>query len=251
MNKDASVISITGTNGKSTTCKIIEKILKTAKRKVITVGNIGKPILSIKKVKNFFFIIEASSYQLEYSKSFRSNHAAILNISPDHLERHKNIQNYTKIKSKIFFAQNKSDYAYINSSNKYLKLIKNNLKKNKVKSKIILINKSICKFILKKLKNSYFKSKGNIENLAFAYCIAKNLKISETEIIKAINNFRGLEHRQETIFVNKKITCINDSKATSFDACLQSLSNYNSIYWIVGGLPKYKDNFIFKNLKKK
>ena len=251
LNKNTPVISITGTNGKSTTCKIIEKILKRAKYKVITVGNIGKPILSIKKVSNFFLIIEASSYQLEYSKLFRSNHAAILNISPDHLERHKNIKNYINIKSKIFYAQNNSDYAYINLSNKYLKLIKNNLKKHKVKSKIILINKATCNFILKKIKNNYFKSKGNIENLAFAYNIAKNLKIDKTTIIKAINNFRGLKHRQETIFVNKKIICVNDSKATSFEACLQSLSNYNRIYWIVGGLPKYKDSFNLKNLKKK
>ena len=124
LNKGALIISITGTNGKSTTCKIIEKILKTAKYKVKTVGNIGKPILSLNNSKKkYVFILEVSSYQLQYSRLFRSKHAAILNISPDHLERHINLKNYIKVKTKLFFAQNKLDYSYINLSNKYSKFI--------------------------------------------------------------------------------------------------------------------------------
>ena len=81
--------------------------------------------------------------------------------------------------------------------------------------------------------------------------IVKNLKIKDKVIIKALNKFKGLPHRQETIFSNKKILCVNDSKATSFDACVQSLSNYDKIYWIVGGLPKYQDHFYLKDVKKK
>ena len=252
LNKEALIISITGTNGKSTTCKIIEKILKTAKYNVKTVGNIGNPILfSSSSNKKCIFILEASSYQLQYSRLFRSKHAAILNISPDHLERHKNIKNYTRIKSRIFFAQNSSDYSYINLTNKYSKLIKNIFKAKKLKSKLISINKSNCNFLLKKINNKHFKSKGNIENLAFAYEIAKNLKINDKIIIKAFNKFKGLPHRQEIIFSNKKLACVNDSKATSFDASLQSLLNYNKIYWIVGGLPKYRDRFYLKSVKQK
>ena len=105
--------------------------------------------------------------------------------------------------------------------------------------------------MLKKINNKYFKSIGYIENLAFAYKIAKNLKIKDKVIIEALNKFRGLPHRQEIIFSNKKLLCINDSKATSFDACLQSLSNYNKIYWIVGGLPKLHDHFNLKNVSKR
>ena len=252
LNKDALIISITGTNGKSTTCKIIEKILKTAKYNVKTVGNIGNPILSFSKTKKkYFFVLEVSSYQLQYSKLFRSNHAAVLNISPDHLERHKNMKNYVNIKSKIFSAQLNSDYSYINSENKYTKLIKNIFKIKKIKSKLIMVNKLKCNFLLKKINNKYFKSKGNIENLAFAYKIVKNLKINDKVIIKALNNFKGLPHRQEIIFSNKYLTCVNDSKATSFDACLQSLSNYNKIYWIVGGLPKLRDYFDLTSVSKK
>ena len=252
LNKDALFISITGTNGKSTTCKIIEKILKTAKYNVQTVGNIGKPILSFSKTKKkYFFILEVSSYQLQYSKLFRSNHAAILNISPDHLERHKNMKNYVNIKSKIFSAQKNSDYSYINSTNKHTKLIKNILKIKKIKSKLIMVNKSKCNFLLKKINNKHFKSKGNIENLAFAYKIVKNLKINDKIIIKALNNFKGLPHRQEIIFSNKYLTCVNDSKATSFDASQQSLLSYNKIYWIVGGLPKLQDYFNLLSVSKK
>jgi len=252
LNKNSIIISITGTNGKSTTCKIIEKILKTARYDVITAGNIGDPILSLDKIKKkYIFILEVSSYQLQYSKIFHSKYAAILNISPDHLERHKNIKNYVKIKSKIFLAQNGSDYSYINSRNKFSKLIKNIFKSLKLKSKLILVNKSSCNLLLKKINNKYFESEGNIENLTFAYTIVKNFKVSDKIIIKALNEFKGLPHRQEVIFSNKKLLCINDSKATSFDACLQSLLNFNKIYWIVGGIPKYQDNFYLKKVRKK
>ena len=206
LNKDCLMISITGTNGKSTTCKIIEKILKTAKYNVKTVGNIGNPILSLNKTKKkYVFILEVSSYQLQYSKLFRSKHAAILNVSPDHLERHKNIKNYIKVKSRIFFAQNSSDYSYINLANKYSKSIINILKTKKLKSKLISINKSSYDLLIKKINNQYFKSKGNIENMAFAYRIAKNLKIKDKIIIQGLNEFKGLPHRQEIVFSNKKL----------------------------------------------
>ena len=251
-NKEATIVSITGTNGKSTTCKIIEKILKTAGYNVKTVGNIGNPVLSTKiKNKKCIVIIEASSYQLQYSKLFRSKHAAILNISPDHLDRHKNIRNYTNVKSKIFFAQKNTDYSYVNLKNKYSTLIKRIFKSKKLKSKLIFIDKSICNSLLKKINNPYFKSNGNIENLSFAYKISKNFKIKDTTILRALVEFKGLPHRQELIFSNKRITCVNDSKATSFDACLQSLLNYDNIYWIAGGLPKKHDHFNLAKVSKK
>ena len=252
LNRNALIISITGTNGKSTTCKIIEKILRTVGLKVKVVGNIGNPILFSKNAKNKnIFILEASSYQLEYSKPIRSKHAAILNVTPDHLERHKNMENYLKIKLKIFLAQNNSDYSYINIKNKYKNLIKNKFKRKRLKSKLILINKSLPNFLIKKINNKYLKSTANLENLHFAYKIAKKLRISDKIIIKALNKFKGLPHRQETVFLNKKILCINDSKATSYDASLQSLLNYNRIYWILGGYPKYKDHFQLNKIRKK
>ena len=229
----------------------MEKILKEAKYNVKTVGNIGNPILTFDKLKKkYIYIIEVSSYQLQYSKMFQSRHAAILNISPDHLERHKNITNYIKVKSKIFLAQKSSDYSYVNLDNKHSKLIKRIIRRKKLKSKLILVDTKNCDALLKEINNKYLESKGNTENLAFVYSIAKNLKIKKKVIFKALKKFKGLAHRQEIIFSNKNLLCINDSKATSFDACLQSLSNYNKIYWIVGGLAKYRDQFSIKKLKK-
>ena len=251
LNKSAKIIAITGTNGKSTTCKIIEKILNTAGHKAKTVGNIGSPILSFNNIKKkYFYILELSSYQLQYSKVVRFKHAAILNISPDHLDRHKNIKKYVEVKSKIFLSQEKSDYTYINSTNKHSSTIKRIFKRKKIKSNLIEINTSMLKSIYTKIKSHNFKSQGNIENLAFAYSIVKKLKINDKIIIKAINNFKGLPHRQKIIFLNNKITCVNDSKATSFDACLQSLSVFSKIYWIVGGIPKKNDTFNINKISK-
>ena len=251
LNRNSSIISITGTNGKSTTCKLIEKIMKTAGYKAIVVGNIGKPILNLPNKKKTFIILEVSSYQLQYSKIFRSNYAAILNIFPDHLERHKNMSNYTKIKARLFYGQKRNDYSYINSNNNYSKNIRKIYKLKKLKSKLILVDECCCKSLLNKVKNNYFKSKGNIENLAFAYKITKNFNISDQKILKAINSFKGLPHRQEIIFSNNRFNCVNDSKATSFNSSLQSLMSFKKIYWILGGLPKDHDKFDLKNLSNK
>ena len=119
-------ISITGTNGKSTTCQLLYEILKNQGYDVKLAGNIGYPILSIKNIKpKSIFVIEASSYQLEYSKIFNSKYSAILNIKPDHLERHKSLKNYVYAKFNIIKNQKKNTFAFINKNdditNKYLK----------------------------------------------------------------------------------------------------------------------------------
>ena len=114
-------ITITGTNGKSTVCQMLYKIFKSTKADVRIVGNIGNPPLLEKKIKKqTVFIIEASSYQIFYSKYFKSNHAAILNLSPDHLERHGNINEYAKAKLKLFLNQEKNMYSYMEKNNNIL-----------------------------------------------------------------------------------------------------------------------------------
>ena len=115
-------ITITGTNGKSTTCKLLHDILSKQKYDVRLVGNIGNPILSEKKIKpKTIFVVEASSYQLEYSKIFKSKYAAILNISPDHIERHKTFRNYINAKLKLFKNQLKNSLAFIKQDDFFLK----------------------------------------------------------------------------------------------------------------------------------
>ena len=127
-------ITITGTNGKSTTAKILHDVLIDQKRDSRLVGNIGNPVLSEKKItEKTLFVIEASSYQLEYSKIFASKYAIILNISGDHLERHKTIYNYVNAKFKLLRFQNRGSFAYVKKNDK---LIINKIKNNNYKSKI-------------------------------------------------------------------------------------------------------------------
>ena len=239
------IISITGTNGKSTTCKLLYEIFRASGYKVQLGGNIGRPLLDLKKLKKeSIFILELSSYQLDYTKYFRSNHAAILNISFDHLERHKNIQNYINAKAKIFKFQKETDIAYLSKKNKYFSKIKKNFKS---KIKIIKL-KNIYK-LKKKITNDYLLTLTNLENLAFVLNITKKFKLNKKIIFRVINKFKGLPHRQEKIYSGKKIICINDSKATSFDASRQALNSYKNIFWILGGINKKKDKIQLEKLK--
>ena len=245
MNKNELIISITGTNGKSTTCKILEKILKTAKYNVKTLGNIGNPILSYKKDnKKYVFILEVSSYQLQYSKVFRSNHAAILNISPDHLERHGSINNYVKAKFKLIKNQNDKDFAFLNTRNKYLK---KEIKKNKIFSKIVDVNFKKFNNLRKKINNPYFLTLGNQENLSFIFALTLQLKLKIKKIVETINKFKGLEYRQEIVYKDDKVTVINDSKATSFASSINILRSLKTVLWLVGGESKLGDKFTLKN----
>ena len=240
------IISITGTNGKSTTCKLLYEIFRAGGYKVQLGGNIGRPLLDLKKLKKeSIFILELSSYQLDYTKYFRSNHAAILNISFDHLERHKNIQNYINAKAKIFKFQKETDIAYLSKKNKYFSKIKKNFKS---KVKIIKL-KNIYK-LKKKITNDYLLTLANLENLVFVLNITKKFKLNKKIIFRVINKFKGLPHRQEKIYSGKKIICINDSKATSFDASRQALNSYKNIFWILGGINKKKDKIQLEKLKK-
>ncbi len=235
-------ITITGTNGKSTTAKIIFDILKYKKKDVRLVGNIGNPILSEKNItKNTIFIIEASSYQLEYSKNFKANYSAILNITPDHLERHGTFLKYVRAKLKLVNNQTKRDFSFLDTSNKY---IKKEIYKKKIISKIIKVNVKSIEKDLKNIKNSYFLTQGNIQNLSFVFAITKKLGIKKNDIMKIINNFKGLKFRQEIIFKSKKITLINDSKATSFSSSINILKSLNKVFWILGGIPKKGDKFL-------
>ena len=235
-------ITITGTNGKSTTAKIVHEVLKQQKIDARVVGNIGNPILLEKNVTNkTVFVIEASSYQLDYSKIFRSNISVILNISPDHLERHKTLKNYIKAKFKLIESQTKKDFAILNTNNFY---IKQQLINNNFLPKIIKVNKHIDASFLNKINNPYFLTDGNKENLSFVIEIAKIFKIKKNFLFKVLNNFRGLKYRQQIIFRSKDLTIINDSKATSFSSSVSILRSMSNVSWVLGGLAKKGDKFL-------
>ena len=234
-------IAITGTNGKSTTAKILFDILTDQKKDVRLIGNIGNPALSEKKIsKKTFFVIEVSSYQLEYSKIFSAKYAVILNISVDHIERHKNLTNYVNAKFKLLASQNNKSFAFVKKNDR---LINQKIRKNKFKSKIYKVDTLNMNKLSNQLNNKYFISDGNKENLSFILKIASNLKLNKTKLFKTLNNFKGLKYRQQIIFDNKNLTIINDSKSTSFASSESILKNYNDIYWILGGIPKKGDKF--------
>jgi len=234
-------ITITGTNGKSTTAKILYDVLLDQKRDVRLIGNIGNPSLSEKKItKNTIFVIEASSYQLDYSKIFRSKYAIILNISPDHIERHKSLSNYINAKFKLLETQSRKSIAYVNKNDQ---LINKKIKRSNLKQKIYKVDTSIINKISKQLNNKYFFSDGYKQNLSFVLKIASKLKLNKKKIIKTLNNFKGLKYRQQIIFNNKNLTIINDSKSTSFSSSENALKNFDDIYWILGGIPKKGDKF--------
>ena len=239
-------IMITGTNGKSTTCKLLQHILKTNKMDAQLGGNIGKPILNLKIKQNTIVIIEASSFQLFHAKFIKPTIAAILNITKDHLDWHGTVKNYQNSKFNIFSNQEFQDQALLNKED--------HIKKFKFfffRSKLIKIQAdNINKDFKKKIINKYLLNKPNLENVAFAYKISTILKVQKNIILRALNTFKSLPHRNETFYQKRGITFVNDSKATSFDATQHALKNSKNIFWIVGGLPKLSDKFRLQGVKK-
>ena len=235
-------ITITGTNGKSTTAKILFDVLKNQKRDVRLTGNIGNPILSEKKITlKTIFVIEASSYQIEYSKNFKANYAVILNITPDHLERHETFANYVKAKFKLIRTQTSKDYSFLDMNNNFLK---KEIKKKKLNSKIININAKLANQDLLSIKKTYFLTEGNKQNLLHVLAVVKKLGVKKSILFKTINNFKGLKFRQQVIYESKKFTLINDSKATTYSSSINILKSLKKVYWIVGGIPKVGDKFL-------
>ena len=245
-------ITITGTNGKSTTCKLLFEVLSDQKFDVRLVGNIGNPILSSKNIKKkTIFIVEASSYQLEYSKIFKTKHAAILNLYPDHIDRHITMNNYVKAKFKLLKNQLKGNFAFVNKDDPF---ISKELRFNKFKSKIIKVSIKKNEKFLKKIKNKYFLNESNQENLLFVLEISKRLNLKKNLLLKTIQNFNGLQYRQQIILKKRNLTIVNDSKSTSFSASVGALKSNNNIYWLLGGIHKKGDKFdlqkkYFKNIK--
>ena len=234
-------ITITGTNGKSTTCQLLYQILLNQKYDVKLVGNIGNPILSLHKIKKkTIFVVEASSYQLEYSKIFKSKYAAILNISPDHLERHKTIKRYIKAKFKLLINQSKKSFCFVKKNDLF---IENELKISKIKSKINKVDTLKLNKISSHITNEYFLTETNKENLSFVLAITKQLRLNKKLVLDEIQKFKGLKYRQQIVYRNSNLIIINDSKSTSFSSSLGILKTNPNIYWLLGGIHKRGDKF--------
>ena len=231
---------------------MLYNIFNSNKFDVRLVGNIGNsPLSELKIKKKTIFIIEASSYQISYSKYFKTDYAAILNLSVDHLERHNSLNKYAQAKIKLICDQKKNKLCFVERDSI---IINKFLSKKKIKSKVIKIVYHKDSFFKKKINNNYLLDKNSLNNIHFIYKISKKFKISNTKIFKSLNLFKGLKFRKQIIYDNLNLKIINDSKSTSFSSTNGLLSSYNNIYWIVGGMFKKGDKFILekkyhKNIK--
>ena len=244
-NSKMKSVVVTGTNGKSTTCKILYHLLKKNGINAITGGNIGKPVLTLNLSKKKLIIIEASSFQLAYSKFVKPDYAFLLNVTNDHLDWHGSMNNYINSKLNIFSLQNRNNFAFVNNK-KILKIYR----KKKYLAKLRFVNSKGYAKIKRSIRNNYLNSKANDENMSYIYTFSKILRINKKSFIESLNSFKGLPHRYEIFFKKNNKTFINDSKATSFQACKSALESNDNILWIVGGIPKMRDKFNLIKLKK-
>ncbi len=239
-------IAITGTNGKSTTAKLLCDILKKSKFDCRLTGNIGNAVLKEKNIsKRTIFVIEVSSYQISYSKIFKPDYCILLNISADHLERHRTFNNYIKTKFQLIYSLKKNNYAFLNKSDP---LFKKFLINKKMKSKIMNVKSKLSQKDRKLVENIYFKNLNNQQNLAFVLKVCSKLKIKKSTIFSVVNKFKPLSFRQQIIHDSNYLRIINDSKSTSFASSINLINNLDRIFWVLGGLPKKGDKL---NLDKK
>jgi UDP-N-acetylmuramoylalanine--D-glutamate ligase len=276
---EAKYIGITGTNGKSTTTALTGHILKTLKQPTQVGGNIGTAAMELEaQGKDSSYVLEVSSYQLDLLTETSFNIAVLLNISPDHLDRHGGMAGYVQAKSNIFAGQNAKDVAIIGVDDEYCQKIYDQMRRGKhryswqgqgqklipisVKREIksgIYVKNNILHDTLNKQEFSLegiesLSGTHNMQNAACAYAIATNLGLPAERVVEAMRSFEGLPHRMQTVRRINSIDFVNDSKATNPDAASHALGRFEDIYWIAGG--RAKDNDLsslqpyFKNITK-
>jgi UDP-N-acetylmuramoylalanine--D-glutamate ligase len=248
------VIAITGSNGKTTTTSLCGDILKASEKKTLVGGNIGTPAISFAEQadKDTWCVLEISSFQLETIESFRPEIAAILNITPDHLDRHHTFANYASAKERIFENQSASDYAVLNADNEPCVEIG-----NRVKSQVLWFSRQKevkCGAFLRGDKIVYrdgkdqeimsvndmlLKGAHNVENVLAAVCVGMAAGVAPEKIRKAVSEFKAVEHRLEYTATVNGVEYYNDSKATNVDATIKALESFSrGVHLILGGEDK-------------
>ena len=256
-NQQAKFIGITGTNGKSTTTALINHIFQSNNKLSAMGGNIGIGALALPKLNNGeSYILEMSSYQLDLIQKTRFDLASLLNITPDHLDRHKDMAGYIEAKKQIFANQKVGDFAIIGIDNTNSRAVYEELKHNSQAKLIPISTKQIIQggvamignIIYNNIndqesridlgKRQFLKGEHNAQNIAFAFANCFLSGIAETQIIDAIKGFKGLTHRMQFIRKIGNINFINDSKATNAESTENALKSFDNIYWILGGRAK-------------
>jgi UDP-N-acetylmuramoylalanine--D-glutamate ligase len=257
-HKRPKVVAITGTNGKSTTTALAGHICAEAGRDVRVGGNIGLGVLGLDDMHGgAVYVLELSSYQLDLTSSLKPDVSIILNISPDHLERHGDMEGYVAAKRRILLNQDKGDTAVIGVDDPWGQQICTEITAANRRTIVpISASKAISRGVyaldgllydatgeraaeicdLKRARS--LPGRHNWQNAAAAYAAARGLGIGAEQAARALLSFPGLAHRMETVGVIGKVRFVNDSKATNADAARQALSSYPKVYWIAGGQPK-------------
>jgi UDP-N-acetylmuramoylalanine--D-glutamate ligase len=251
---DCPFIAITGTNGKSTTTALIAHILKENGRDTQLGGNIGTAVLTLDPPKaGRFYVVECSSYQIDLAPTLNPTAGILLNLTPDHLDRHGTMQHYADVKERLVAG---SDTAIIGVDDSFCALIADRVERAGVTVKRISKRSPVADGIyavgsrliraeggaaeeiadldgIETLKGAH-----NAQNAAAAVSVCLAVGLSADEIRKGLKSFPGLKHRMQPVGRRGQVVFVNDSKATNAEAAAPALSSYDRIYWIAGGLPK-------------
>ncbi|MCT4584951.1 MAG: UDP-N-acetylmuramoyl-L-alanine--D-glutamate ligase [Peptostreptococcaceae bacterium] len=263
LNTNANFIGITGTNGKTTTTSLVGEIFKNANEDSYIVGNIGTPVIDYvqNSTQDSVFITELSSFQLESVFEFRPKIATILNVTQDHLNRHKTMKNYIDAKSNVFKNQLETDYLILNYDNDITRNIKSlnsmyfSRKEILKEGAFVKNNKIIVKLNGKEddiidIDKIFIRGPHNLENALAATLISYLYGIKKDIIRKTLIEFKGVEHRLEFVKEINEVKYINDSKGTNPDSSIKALNSYDDIILIAGGMDKNSDFDEFTSLFK-
>ncbi|MBD8554822.1 UDP-N-acetylmuramoyl-L-alanine--D-glutamate ligase [Rhizobium sp. CFBP 8762] len=251
---DCPLIAITGTNGKSTTTALIAHILRSSGRDTQMGGNIGRAVLTLDPPKGErFYVIECSSYQIDLAPSLNPTVGILLNLTPDHLDRHGDMAGYAAIKERLVL---QSDVAVVGVDDSFSSAIADRLSMNGHSVQRISRRLPVTDGLFADGPILFRAEAGAVTNLAdlsgistlrgshnaqnacaaIAACLA--VGVSLDDIIKAVADFPGLAHRMQPVAKRGRVVFVNDSKATNADATAPALSSYERIYWIAGGVSK-------------
>jgi len=251
------IVAVTGTNGKSTTVKLIESMLRCGGRRAQAAGNVGTPVLSLVGAPLDFAVLEVSSFQLEATECFQPNIAVILNLSPDHLDRHGNFERYAETKQRLLAHQDPTNIALLSFDDENVRAMADNTSAEVVafslrgeprdsrlrRSAWLDANCAILRdgdqIRRVDLSGSGLRGAHNRENLLAALTTIWLCGVEPETGVEALASFRGLPHRSERISDKLGLEWIDDSKATNPGAAIRALEGLpQRVIWIAGGRGK-------------
>jgi UDP-N-acetylmuramoylalanine--D-glutamate ligase len=252
----SNVVVITGTNGKSTTTALTTHLLSSAGRHVELGGNIGAAVLDLAPfARDLTYVLELSSFQIDLAPSLQPDTAALLNITPDHLDRHGTLENYAAIKARVFSHLGPDGTAVIGVDDEPCRAIARTLHGPFAVKRIavghavengvwaadgMLVEMEGGKEVARADLAGIGSLRGahNWQNAAAAYALARSQGVDASAIQQGLKSFAGLAHRMEQVARRDRVLFVNDSKATNADAAGKALASYADIYWIIGGRAK-------------